>query len=535
LDVFGCNANEEQSENADCRQFWSIEARALHLPSHELRQGPEKKASRAAGTISQELVGRWLDLPADGISAPAMTRAALCLKDTIGIALAAVALDIGTAGTRLAQAGVGSASMWGSGRQSTVTDAAFANGMLAHAMDYDDLHPAGIMHSSAIVVPTAVALAEQHDLSGTEMLAAVVLGHEVAARLGRLAPGDFQKNGFQSTAVLGVFASAFSAARLLKLTEGQAVHALGIAGSMASGLMEFLADGSETKQMHAGWAAQNGIRAAQLAALGFTGPASVFEGRFGVYRSFIGKDVDASEWEGNDPDIWAVEEVCPKPYPACLCLHPVVQGVLEIRSRFAATDLDPAGICSIRCEIPSFYAGLVFDPPERKMAPQTSYEARFSAPYCMAAAWIDGVLDVESFAGRRLADPRILALASKVSYAIKELPEFPETFPARVTIERTGGETFGSYVAANLGSRKNPMSDTQLQEKFMRCAQVGMTAETAGELAGSIDKLTAPDGNHRFFCAVKSARADRQVAGQRPVETATVRARQAAIGRQAHG
>src|SRR5690606_37074147 len=154
-----------------------------------------------------------------------------------------------------------------------------------------------------------LAMAEQERLAAREMLAIAVAGYEIAATLGRLAPGDFQRNGFQSTATLGVFVAAFAAARAMKLSATQAVHALGLAGSMAAGLMEFLGDGSDGKQIHAGWAAQSGIRAAQLAAHGVTGPAAVFEGRFGVYRSFVGKDIDPAA-PGSDlpPQLWAVEE-----------------------------------------------------------------------------------------------------------------------------------------------------------------------------------------------------------------------------------
>jgi 2-methylcitrate dehydratase PrpD len=459
-------------------------------------------------TISQFLVARGLQLPAGKIPASAMKRAAICIKDTIGISLAAARLGNGLAATRIAQLDAGPVTLWGLGRASTAIDAAFANGMLAHCIDFDDLHPEAIMHSSAVVVPALLAVSEQHRLNSTEMLATAVLGYEVAAFLGRLAPGDFQNNGFQSTAVLGIFAAAFMAARAMKLSPDQAVHALGLAGSMAGGLMEFLSDGSDAKQIHAGWAAQSGIRAAQLAAQGVTGPTSVFEGRFGVYRAFVGRDVQLAAQQGFGQDgAWAVEEMCPKPYPACLCVHPFVQGMLDIRSRTGG-EIELEQIVSIRCDVPSFYIGLVFDPLERKSAPQTSYEARFSAPFCMAVAWVDGKLDVDSFSSSRLRDADILSLASKISYRAEALPEFPATFPGRVTLETANKGTIQSYIKANIGSISNPMTATQLDDKFMAGLKGGMSDGTARALSEAIERLVMPGAERKFFQLLKEAAAE---------------------------
>jgi len=457
-------------------------------------------------TISEILVDRWHRLPLSAFPRSVLQRTALCFEDTLAVSLASASIGVGTAASRVAaRSGTGPATLWGTGRGVSAGEASMANGMLAHAMDYDDLHAASIMHSSAVVVPTAIALGEQQSVSGPEMLAAAAVGYQVAAVLGRLAPGPFQEHGFQSTAVLGTFAATAIAARLLRLTTAEAVSAYGIAGSMASGLMEFLSDGSDVKQMHPGWSAHGGIRAAELAAAGFKGPATVFEGRFGVFRSFARVSTDASRLAELQLDHWEVEDMAPKPYPACLCVHPQVQAVLELRAR---GDIDPDRIddvTEIRCDVPHFYVPLVYEPAAAKRAVRTPYEGRFSAPYCMARAIVDGTLGVASFAPDKLSDPRVTAIAAKVTYREEALPEFPRSFPARVTVEKRDGARATAYVAHNLGSPANPLGIEQIDRKFLDCTAAALGESTARDLILAIRGLPLVGSESTFFGRLRSA------------------------------
>jgi 2-methylcitrate dehydratase PrpD len=457
-------------------------------------------------TIAETLVERWHQLPLAAFPLTVLERTALCFEDTLAVALAAASLDVGTAASRVALlTGTGPATVWGTGAGVSASEAAMANGMLSHALDYDDLHAAAIMHSSAVVVPAAVALAERQAASGPEMLAAAAVGYQVAAVLGRLAPGPFQEHGFQSTAVLGAFAATAVAARLLRLTSDQAVHAYGIAGSMASGLMEFLSDGSDVKQMHAGWAAHSGLRAAELAAAGFSGPASVFEGRFGIFRSFARVAVEPTALDALDLDHWEVRDMAPKPYPACLCVHPQVQAILELRAR---GDIAPQGIddiVEIRCDVPHFYVPLVYEPAASKHAVRTAYEGRFSAAYCMARALLDGQLTLASFAPDKLADPRAAAIASKVTYREEDLPEFPQSFPARVTVVRRNGSEAVAYVAHNLGSPGRPLTDDDVDCKFLDCTAHSLGETPARELLAAIRQLPVELSEASFFRRLRAA------------------------------
>lgn len=469
--------------------------------------GATDRTHREGSTISEVLVDRWHWSMAPTLPPAVLARTAVCVEDTLAVAYAAAAFGAGTAATQVAMsAGKGPSTLWGAGIGVTAGEAALANGMLSHALDYDDLHAPAIMHSSAVVVPAAVALAESTGSSGIELLTATAIGLQVAAVLGRLAPGPFQENGFQSTAVLGTFAATAVAARFLRLSSAQAINALGIAGSMASGLMEFLADGTDVKQMHAGWAAHSGIRAAQLALCGFTGPRTVFEGRFGVFRSFARKTVDASVLNRIDLDHWEVFDMGPKPYPACLCVHPQVQAVLDLRARGEVGPDRIDEITEIRCDVPAFYVPLVFEPAQRKCSVRTPYEARFSAAYCIARAILDGQLTVSSFAPTQLCDPRVAALARKVTYREDALPEFPQSFPARVTIIRSNGPAAAAYVAHNRGSPMNPLSADEIDAKFLACSVPAIGEQAAVDLLNSIHRLPNCADSPAFYARLRSAR-----------------------------
>lgn len=457
-------------------------------------------------TIAEKLISRWHEMPESAFPLKVLERTALCFEDTVGVALASLGCRAGTPGVKLAAtAGPGAVTVWGTGTNAPLSEAVFANGMLAHAMDFDDLHAPSVMHSSAPIVPTAIGLGEQLGSSPREMLVAAAIGYEFAARLGRLAPGAFQAHGFQSTAVLGTFATTSVASRLMRLSPGEALNALGIAGSLAAGSMEFLANGSDVKQMHPGVSAQAGIRAARLAQAGMSGPATVFEGRFGVFKSFARVEVDASEVDANIGLPWEVELMGPKPYPACLCVHPQVQAILALRERDEVSAERIQEIEEIVCEVPELYVQLVYEPRERKMAVSTAYEGRFSAAYCMARALLDGGLDPSSFSDEKRSDPRAKAIVEKVGYRIRDLPEYPLSFPARVRVTYKGGESFEAYVPHNLGNPLNPMSDAQMRAKFMACATPILGAVLAGTLQTALRELPRSENSQAFFSALRAA------------------------------
>jgi len=459
-----------------------------------------------APSFSERLVGLLFDHPASRIPAPATAATLGCIVDTLGVGIAAAALDVGTAGARVAARTAGPAAIWGRATRSDPTAAALANGMLAHGLDFDDTHPAAIMHASAVNVPVALALGQELGTPPAEMLAALTLGYEVSARLGRLGPGPFQDHGFQSTAVLGIFAAVFIAARLRRVSPATAVQAMGIAGSMASGLMEYLSDGSDVKQLHPGWAAQAGMQAVALADAGLTGPRTVLEGRFGVFRAYAGLDIDPDSVLQPLDGRFEVELMAPKPYPACLCVHPVVQAALDLRRRGILTPDTVDGVARIHCEVPPWYVGLVFEPAADKAAPRTAYEGRFSAPYCLARAVLDGGVGVRSFGPDQLNDRRMRAIAAKVTHEARPFAEFPASFPALVRVVMADGTEHESFVPHNLGSAGLPLGAAGIEAKFRENVEFAIGRLAADRLHDAIAGLPRTGDADALWSAIDAAR-----------------------------
>ena len=213
------------------------------------------------------------------------------------------------------------ATLWNSSLRSSVPSAAFYNAILIHALDFDDTHAGGLVHATAPTLPVAWALGESLNASGDEVIAAYTVGLEVISRLGAASPHGFHARGLHATQVCGSIASALVSAKLMKLSLEQSVHAMGIAGSFAGGLLEFLNTGSSTKQIHPGIAAQAGINAATLAAHGATGPESVLEGEYGIYRTLSNRSVDLDSITSDLGRVWQSGLITIKPYPACQLSH----------------------------------------------------------------------------------------------------------------------------------------------------------------------------------------------------------------------
>src|SRR5215467_10916956 len=256
-----------------------------------------------AGKVLAEWAAR---LRTDDIPAAVRDNAALRVLDTIGCALAGACLEHAPSVLALASrwGGPGLSTIWGTELRAAPPQAALANGALAHGLDYDDTHADSVCHVSAVLAPTVLALAESEKVPGREALTAFAAGSEGMIRVGMAAPGRFHARGWHATAVCGVFGAALAAGKCLRLDADQLTAALGIAASMASGVMEFLEDGSWVKRMHPGWAAQAGIQAAVLAQGGFTGPDTALEGRLGLYRAALGETPDVAKQLDSLGDEW---------------------------------------------------------------------------------------------------------------------------------------------------------------------------------------------------------------------------------------
>ncbi|MBI4563004.1 MAG: MmgE/PrpD family protein [Candidatus Rokubacteria bacterium] len=387
-----------------------------------------------------------------------------CL-DVLGIALASTVQDFAPSVLAVAES-------WGGGGECTVVGtkltaspplAILANGSLAHGLDYDDTHTASITHASAVVIPTALALGESLGLDGRSVLTAAVAGYEAITRIGMAAPGAFHARGWHATAVCGAFAATLVAGKCLGLNGQQLTAALGIAGSFASGVLEHLEDGSWVKRIHPGWAGHSGALAAGLAQGGFTGPASILEGRFGFYSTFLGRRAELAPGLGTLGQEWETLRVAFKPYPCCHYNHAYMDAAARLKRehRFSVDEIE-----GVECLVPAGEVPIVCEPAHAKRRPRTSYDAQFSLPFSVALALVEDQVSVDSYAPEKLTDPVLLALADRVSYSVDPTSRFPESFPGWVKVRLRDGTLLEAREPANRGSPENPLQPEAIVAKF---------------------------------------------------------------------
>ena len=348
--------------------------------------------------------------------------------------------------------------------------AAFANGTASHGIEMDDTHSGGSIHLGTTMYSVALAIAESTpDISSEAFLAAVVAGFEAAARIAMaVQPKEQYALGFHPTQACGVFGAAITAAKLFGLTEERTLAAMGITGSMAAGSMEFLAEGAWTKRIHPGLAAQNGIQAAMLAAEGFTGPRRILEGRDGFLHAYSRHPVPERLTAGLG-DSYEILHTAVKPHACCRYMQGPIDAILELVRENGLAEPDIAKI-----EIAILEAGwnIVCEPRAQKYNPESVVDAQFSMPFGAAVAVLHGAAGLDQFTLEQVRSPGVMKVMGKVTLVRDPGIEqtFPREWPARVTIQRWDGQTHEKFVRYPKGDPENPLSWSELAEKFRALA-----------------------------------------------------------------
>ena len=365
----------------------------------------------------------------------------------------------------------------GHSRTLDAAGAAFVNGTAAHGEDFDDSFEGGPVHAGAVVVPAVLAVAEREHLSGRDALLGIAVGVEVMCRASLVAPKLIHQAGFHPTAVLGAMGAAASVATALRFSKNQFVNALGIAGSMAAGIIEYLAEGAWTKRMHPGWAAQSGIRAADLARAGFVGPRAVFEGTHGLYHGFA--RTTEGDWDklvGGFGERWVANSLAFKLYACGTMTQPYV----DCARRLAEKGVRAEEVVEVVCEAAEGTLHRLWEPLADKQRPPNAYAAKFSQPYCIAAGFVLGHAGLEAFTEERVRDERLRSLAAKVRYEIDPDNPYPDEFTGHVRARLKDGRTLEERQAHLRGGRNEPLSRADIEEKFrLNCAYGGWSAAQA--------------------------------------------------------
>lgn len=387
------------------------------------------------------------------------------IADTLGVMVASSAMPFGHRPvSRPGRIEAGGATAIGLDVPQTAGEAALVNGILAHGLDFDDTHQPSIMHVGCVVVPAALAVAEAMDAPDDAIERAVVAGYETATRLGAATPGAFHLKGFHPTSIFGALSAAIVTGMLHDLDEVGLAHALGVAGSFSAGLEQFLDDGSDTKRLHAGWAANAGIRAAEFVEMGFQGPAGVLDGRFGIYATHVGLDGYQREQIDRPLGRFSVTETSLKPYPCCHLMHAHIDALVALRQEH---DLRAEDVREVRARVHGAGFELLTLPAGEKRRPSSSYSGQFSLPWALAVTLVDGQPDINTFAGERWKDRSLDPVIDRVSCHLDEESRYPLHFDGLVEVEMNDGTIFRHRESVNRGSPERPMSDGDVADKFI--------------------------------------------------------------------
>ncbi len=385
------------------------------------------------------------------------------LLDAIGLCVAARNADYLRA-TLAACDSDGACTAIGQARRLDPAGAALVNGTAIHGEDYDDTFEGTPVHSGSAIAPAVLSACEGYGLSGGDALRGMAVGTEFMCRLALVAPTAVHRAGFHPTGVIGALGAAAGIAAALKLDAVTMTSAIGIAGSFASGIIEYLAEGTWTKRLHPGWAAQAGLRAARLAQEGFLGPRTVIEGAHGFFKGFAAEGIarDYSQVTEELGETWQAENLAFKLYACGTMLAPFIDCALSLRR----DGLDLAEIELIECQVGEGTVHRLWEPRAEKTAPSTAYSAKFCGPYAVAVALIDGAAGLEQFTDARTADPALHALAAKIEHRIDPDNEYPRNYSGHLRVHLRDGRSLEARQAHLRGGRHAPLSRDQLIEKM---------------------------------------------------------------------
>jgi 2-methylcitrate dehydratase PrpD len=441
--------------------------------------------------LSTKLAGWAASVTFDDLPEDIVAATKLRVMDVIGLALAGAETDFGRSvrDAALAISTPGPCRILGFGDRVGVTTAAFANGAFSQALEFDDTHNESIVHMSSPAVAAALALSEYTPVSGRDLITAIAIGNEISCRVGSVSSGELHRRGFHPTGLFATFGAAYLAGKLLGLDAEALARAAGIAGSFASGLLECWVDGTQTKFLHPGWSAQSGITAALLARAGVTGPAKVFEGRWGLFASHVqdpNAHRDFARIHNQLGEHWESRNSSFKPFPAAHVIHPYISAVLRLKAKYG---IQPGDVERIECPVTAFIVGIVCEPTEEKFAPASDSHGRVSLQYSLAEALYLGALGKSAYSAESRQNPEILALARRVQYHVDPDYPGPGRFKGAAKIVLKDGRAFEEVEEYNRGSAENPMSYEELRAKFDDNASGILSEERRDRLADVIRGL----------------------------------------------
>lgn len=447
-------------------------------------------------TPTESLVERCLAISEGDLTEAARERAHVLFRDALGVILGSATTTESSEIVRdvvTAVYGAGDATVAGGGDAPTPA-AAFANGTIFHGIELDDTHSGASSHPGAVIIPVTLAVGEVEGSSGRNVLEAMVAGYECMIRIGRAAnPASLYERGFHPTACTGVFGAALAAAKLKGLSEEEAVHAVGIAGSFAAGNQEYLAEGVLSKRIQPGNAAKAGIVAAELAARGYTGPRTILEGENGFLNAFSDDgSPDALLAEVDDDAAFEVTRTGIKPHACCRYNQTPIDAVLDLKEEHAFA---PEDVESVTVEIVEAAVPIVATPEAEKRRPRSTTAAQFSLQYSVAVALLEDRAFLEQFREPFLSDERVYDIVDRttVEHGADLESLYPDSFPARATVRTSEGEEYSTVLETCRGDPANPLSEEELRGKYESLASRYLDADDVAALERLATDLASVD------------------------------------------
>jgi 2-methylcitrate dehydratase PrpD len=422
--------------------------------------------------ITYELVNFCDRVNAGELSEEVVDRCKYLLLDFLGVAIRGQQMESTRSVLRFAEARgcSGSSAVLGTSQRLNPFYASLVNGASAHSLELDDVVNEASLHPGTVIFPAVLALGSELKAGGMEIITAAVVGYETMVKIGKaLNPALHYQRGFHPTGTCGVFGAAMAASKLLRLDDRQTLSAVGIAGSQASGSMEFLADGAWTKRFHAGWSAHNGLVAAGLAEKGFRGPSAILEGKNGFLKAYSDQ-TEARKILNGLGEPFEVLRTSIKPHACCRYMQSPIDGVLKI---VKANRLSPEDITRIEIGLLSAGYGIIAAPEDLKYNVKTTVDAQFSMPYGAAIAVVKQRAFLEEFLERNIGLPVVADLMSKVVCTTDpELDKlYPGQWPAWVRIEASAGRAYTAEVVYPKGDPENPLHWDDIIGKFMQLTE----------------------------------------------------------------
>ena len=415
------------------------------------------------------------------------------LLDWLGSAIGGMATETGKAFLNYGQPlASGSSTVLGldDGRSTEV--AALINGALSHIVEMDDVDRVSIIHPAAVIIPAALAVADEMGASAEQLLAAIAAGYEVAIRIGG-AVGSQHYFHFHNTSTCGVFGAAMAAAWLYRLDQQQSVWALGNAGTQAAGLWEFNTEGAQSKPLHTGRAAANGVLAAILSRAGISGARRILEGERGFFAGLAPSGEASIVVERLDGPL-KIAEVSIKPHASCRHTHAPIDATLQLRERLLSKSPNEELNNILSVQVAVYKAAQVLCD---KADPQTVADAKFSLQYCIATALLRGEVGLSQFGPDHLWAFDIRQLMDKIVISVDDTHEsrYPECWSAAVTVTTYQSDTYTIEIANPKGDPENPLSQNELETKFRLLAEYGLTQESvSADTDRLLDWVTALAG-----------------------------------------